>query len=52
MCTIGFILRGGQLDEDEIIDHAIQNQSSTNMPLETLVKDSKSQPWMEVHSVE
>ena len=52
MCTIDFILRGGQLDEDELIDHAIQNQSSTNIPLETLVKDLESQPWMEVHSVE
>ena len=39
MCTIVVILRGGQLDEDEFIDHAIQNQSSTNTPLETLVKD-------------
>ena len=25
ICTIDDILRGGQLDEDEIIDHAIQN---------------------------
>ena len=52
MCTVYAILRGVQLDEYELIDHAIQNQSSTNIPLETLVKDSKSQPWMEVHSVE
>ena len=43
---------GGQLDEDELIDHAIQNQSSTNIPLETLVKKSEIQPWMEVHSFE
>ena len=48
MCTIDTILRGGQLDEDELIDHAIQNQSSTNTPLKTLVKESESQPWMEV----
>ena len=52
MCIVYAILRGGQLDEDEIIDHAIQNQSSTNIPLETLVKESESQPWMEVHLVE
>ena len=52
MCTINDIIRGGHLDEDELIDHAIQSQSSTNTPLETLVKDSKSQPWMEVHSVD
>ena len=52
MYTINAILRGGQLDEDELIDHAIQNQSSTKIPLETLVKESESQPWMEVHSVE
>ena len=43
MCTVDSILRGGQLDEDELIDHAIQNQSSTNIPLETLVKESESQ---------
>ena len=52
MCTVDVILRGGQLDEDELIDHAIQNQSSTNIPLETLVKESENQPWMEVHSFE
>ena len=52
MCTVNAILRGGQLNEDELIDHAIQNQSSTNIPLETLVKESENQPWMEVHSVE
>ena len=42
MCTIYDILRGGKFDEDELIDHAIQNQSSTNIPLETLVKESES----------
>ena len=52
MCTIDSILRGGQLDEDKLIDHSIQNQTSTNIPLETLVNESESQPWMEVHSVE
>ena len=52
MCTIDVILRGGNLYEDEVIDHAIQNQSSTNNPLKTLVKEFESQPWMEVHSVE
>ena len=52
MCTIDAVLRGGQLDEDELIDHAIQNQSSTNTPLETLVKQSETQPWMEVKSIE
>ena len=46
MCTIDVILRGGKLDEYEIIDHAIQNQSSTNAPLETLVKEYERQPWM------
>ena len=44
MCNIDAILRGGKLDEDELIDHAIQNQSSTNIPLETLVKEYERKP--------
>ena len=52
MCTVDAILSGGQLDEYEIINHAIQNQSSTNIPLETLLKESEIQPWMEVKSVD
>ena len=52
MCIVDAILRGEHLDEDEVINHAIQNQSSTNTPLETLVKESESQPWMEVKLVE
>ena len=42
MCIVDVILRGGQLDEDYLIDHAIQNQSSTNIPLKILVKDFES----------
>ena len=52
MCPLDAILKGGKLDEDELIDHVIQNESSTNIPLKTLVKESEIQPWMEVNSVE
>ena len=50
--NIDVVLTRGQLDEDELIDHAIQNQSPTNSPLENLVKVSESQPWIELHSVD
>ena len=52
MCTVDFILRGGHLDEDELINHAIQNQPRTKSHLQNLVKESGIKPWMEVHSID
>jgi len=43
---------GVKLDEYDLIDQIVQNQLPNTMPLDELVKESKSSLWTELCSVD
>lgn len=45
-------IRGGNPNEDDIIEHILQNQSLNTMSLEEVVKESKNEPQIDLCSID
>ena len=52
ICTLYIVIIRGKPNEDDLIDHIIQIQPPTAIPLKDIVRESESHPWIELHSVE
>lgn len=46
--TLDTITGGGHLDGDKLIDHILQNQPPTTIPVEEPMKEYESSPWTEL----
>ena len=48
ICTLDVVIRGGKPNEDDLIDHILQNQPPTTIPLNEFVREYESSPWTEL----